>query len=243
MKTVTKMAMKVRAAAAACLCIGLLHPSLAAQEEEPLFLLDMPQVDSSSIPTLPVELEAAAMAMRSGEYATAAAELRDHASQAVTDSAALPALRLLTAVYLRMEAFAAAAEICERISAVDSVSAMPEVALGYLNYRLGEIDTAIVHYKAALLRDPGENQATLGLGWIHLKRRELEQAMKMATATSELAPDDALNAILIGRILTAQGFYKSAADSYRRAFRLSPSLRERYGILLQELVLRHNLSR
>jgi len=48
---------------------------------------------------------------------------------------------------------------------------------------------------------------------------------------------------LMGRALTAQGFFEDAAIAYNRAFALQSKLRDRYGILLQELGLRHQLGR
>jgi tetratricopeptide (TPR) repeat protein len=200
------------------------------------------QPDSTALVSLlPPELEAAAHSMRLGEYVTAAEELRDHIARTEHDSTALIPLRLLAGVYMRMEALEAALDVCSRITQVDTMGVAPELALGLLYYRLGDLESAALHYGNAILRDPADSQAYLGMGWVHLKRRELEEAMSMATAVSERAPDDDLNAILIGRILTAQGFYRNAADSYRRAFRLNVGLRERYGVLLQELVLRHKL--
>ena len=41
----------------------------------------------------------------------------------------------------------------------------------------------------------------------------------------------------------AQGFFTDAAVAYRRAFSLDPGLREQYGVLLQELSLRHSVGR
>lgn len=205
-----------------------------------------------SVMPFPPELEPAAAAMHQGHNAMAAEELRDFITRATPSPGsdptvtlqpdALSAMRLLAAVYIRMDALNPAIDLCRRISSADSLDAAPEVALGYLHFRRGQLDTAAVHYRMALQRNPADGEAYVGLGWIHLKRRELEAAMSMATAANERSPNDPVNAILVGRILTAQGFYKDAADSYQRAFRLAPSLRERYGILWQELMMRHKLS-
>jgi len=65
----------------------------------------------------------------------------------------------------------------------------------------------------------------------------------MASETTERMPHYALNYILMARALTAQGFFEDAAIAYNRAFALQNDLREQYGILLQELGLRHRLKR
>jgi tetratricopeptide (TPR) repeat protein len=176
--------------------------------------------------------------MEAGDYAGAAEELLMLVGG---DSLNTQALRLLASAYLHLDARTEAIDVCRRLSELDSTSAAPEIALGYLHEQSGDSDLGEFHYRRALERDQAAVQAYQGLGWIHLKRRELEQAMAMATATSERAPEYGPNYILVGRVLTAQGFFKDAAESYRRAFRLEPTLRERYGILLQELVIRHDL--
>ena len=67
--------------------------------------------------------------------------------------------------------------------------------------------------------------------------------MNMIAKSTELAPEYAPNYVLMGRVLTAQGFYENARQAFQTAFRLDPGLRKQYGILLQELVLRHGLER
>ena len=176
--------------------------------------------------------------MESGDYAGAAAELHDIVLQ---DSSNVQAMRLLASAFSRLEAYVQTIEVCERIAALDTVDAGVVVALGFYNQKLGDFDSAEIHYRQALERDPNAIQAYQGLGWIHLQRRQLEQAFQMGTRTTELAPDYAPNYILMGRVLTAQGFYKNAADAYRKAFALRPDLRDRYGILLQEIAIRHKL--
>ncbi len=213
---------------------------VAAESElvpEPEGLLDMAVVDSTWV-TVPEELREAVGAMETGDYAGAAAELHDIV---LRDSTNVPAMRLLASAFAHLEAYVQTIETCERIAALDTVDAGVLVALGFYNQKLGDFDSAEVYYRQALDREPRIVQAYQGLGWIHLQRRQLEQAHQMGTRTTELSPSYAPNYILMGRVLTAQGFYKSAADAYRKAFALRPNLRDRYGILMQEIAIRHKL--
>ncbi|MDA0712034.1 MAG: hypothetical protein O3B73_17695, partial [bacterium] len=95
----------------------------------------------------------------------------------------------------------------------------------------------------ALTLKTGLIGAYQGLGWVHLARGEFEQALDMVTETTERAPTYAPNYILMGRVLTSQGFFEDAVIAYNKAFALQSSLRETYGILLQELRLRHGIKR
>ena len=184
------------------------------------------------------ELHDAAAAMEAGDYPLAAAKLK---ALARDDTANVGALRMLASAYLRQEAYAPAVPVCERIAALDSTDAGIRVALGFLRGKLGNADRSRESYREALAVDDATIHAYQGLGWIHLQRRELQEAMNMVAKSTELAPEYAPNYVLMGRVLTAQGFYKDAREAFQTAFRLDPGLREQYGILLQELVLRHGL--
>lgn len=187
---------------------------------------------------IPPRLQPFVEAMETGEVAVAAAGLHEIVSGDSTD---LPALRLLASAYGRQGAYPQAIEICRRVAFLDSLDAGVSVALGYFHQRQGDLDVAERHYSLALRRDSGVIQAYQGLGWIYLERRMFEEALSMTSKTTERAPEYAPNYVLMGRVLTAQGFYDAAAVAYRRAFVLQPSLRERFGILLQEVALRHGL--
>ncbi len=216
-------------------CVGAL-PVVAEGPPNLPFEVGMDSLGAITSP----ELIGPRQAMEEGDYAAAIAELKEVVR---TDTAHVQALRMLASAYGRLDAGVQAIEVCRRISTMDSTDSGVEVALGYFHHRQGDFDTAQYHYRRGLVRDPNAVQAYQGLGWIHLQRRQLEQALDMVTRTTEHAPDYAPNYLLMGRVLTAQGFFADAATAYRRAFALRPSLRERYGILLQELTLRHNVIR
>ena len=189
---------------------------------------------------IPPELHGAVTSMEAGDYAAAVAELNGIVRR---DSADVRALRLLASAYTHLDAYVQAIQVCKTIAVLDTADAGVAVTLGYLHQQQGDLDTAEPYYHRALQMDPDMIQAYQGLGWIYLQRRQHEKALEMGTRSSERAPDYARNYILIGRVLTVQGFYEDAAVAYRRAFSLQPDLRKRYGILLQELVIRHRLSR
>ncbi len=153
------------------------------------------------------------------------------------------ALRLLISSYLRMEDFDRAINACQQLAVQDSTDASALVTLGYLYQQIGDIILSEQYYQRGLALNPDVIAAYQGLGWIYLKTGRLEQALDMTSETTERRPHYALNYILMGRALTAQGFFEDAAIAYNRAFALQNDLREQYGILLQELGLRHRLRR
>lgn len=207
----------------------------------PLFDDPLAPGDSAGVEVpLPPELLGPVEAMEAGDYVAAVAELQGIVLQ---DSTHVQALRLLASALIRLDAHIQAAQVCRRIAAEDSSDAGVVATLGFLHQKQGAFDAAEQYYRQALQMDAGLVQAYQGLGWIYLQRRQLQQAMEMVTRTAERAPDYAANYILMGRVLTAQGFFENAKQAYERAFALNPGLREQYGILLQELVLRHRLIR
>ena len=226
---------------AIAVAILLISSGLANAQTEDLSL--GPQAvsgDSTQTEEIPLELQAAVDAMEIGDYAAAAAELQ---GIVVQDSTNLPALRLLASTFTHLEAYIQAVQICRQIAKIDSTGAGGVAMLGFLYQKQGDYDLAEMYYLQAIGKDPNLVQAYQGLGWIYLQNRKLQQAFEMVTQTTERAPDYAPNYVLMGRVLTAQGFFENAKREYKRAFALDPRLRARYGILLQELSLRHRLTR
>ncbi len=178
--------------------------------------------------------------LETGRSGGAAVALRDILEK---NPAHTQALRLLISAYLRMEDFDRAIDACQQLAVHDSTDASALVTLGYLYQRIGDIILSEQYYLQGLALDSDVIAAYQGLGWIYLKTGRLEQALDMASETTERMPHYALNYILMGRALTAQGFFEDAAIAYNRAFALQNDLREQYGILLQELGLRHRLRR
>lgn len=217
------------------------HPATPESNPNVTALEDSLYVAADSVVTLLApELHVAAAAMEAGEYSLAVAKLEALARK---DTSNVGVLRMLASAYLRREAYASAVPVCERIAVLDSADAGVRVVLGFMHGRLGNADRALEAYRDAIDADAGTVQAYQGLGWIYLQRRELQEAMNMIAKSTELAPEYAPNYVLMGRVLTAQGFYENARQAFQTAFRLDPGLRKQYGILLQELVLRHGLER
>ncbi len=196
--------------------------------------------DDLTAAILDAKLRDAAAFLEAGTPVAAAGALRDILLQ---NPAHTQALRLLTSAYLRAEIFDRALEVCRQLSVHDSTDASVWIALGYLHQRLGDMTLAEQFYQQGLVMDPDVIAAYQGLGWIYLTTGHLEQALDMVDETTARAPDYAPNYILMGRVLTVQGFFEDAAIAYNRAFALQNDLREQYGILLQELGLRHRLGR
>ncbi len=196
--------------------------------------------ESSDSMVLDPALKSAVDSLKAGNSGGAAVALRDILEKKPVHT---QALRLLISAYLRMEDFDRAIDSCQQLAVRDSTDASALVALGYLYQRIGDTILAEQYYQQGLALDPDVIAAYQGLGWIYLKTGRLERALDMASETTERRPHYALNYILMGRALTAQGFFEDAAIAYNRAFALQHDLREQYGILLQELGLRHRLRR
>ena len=183
-------------------------------------------------------LKAAAASLSAGYPMAAAAELRDILLQNPTHT---QALRLLISAHLRAENFDQAIAACQQLTVLDSTDAGVLIALGYLHQRLGAAALAEQFYHQGLGLDPSIITAYQNLGWLYLKTERAEQTLDMVDETTDRAPDYAPNYILLGRALSVQGLFEDAAIAYNRAFALQSGLREHYGILLQELGLRHPL--
>ena len=196
--------------------------------------------ESSDSMVLDPALKSAVDSLETGNTGGATVALRDILEK---KPAHTQALRLLISAYLRMEDFDRAINACQQLAVHDSTDAGVLVALGYLYQRIGDTILAEQYYQQGLALDPDVIAAYQGLGWIYLKTGRLERALDMASETTERRPHYALNYILMGRALTAQGFFEDAAIAYNRAFALQHDLRKQYGILLQELGLRHRLRR
>ena len=196
--------------------------------------------ESSDSKVLDPALKSVVDSLETGNTGGATVALRDILEK---NPAHTQALRLLISAYLRMEDFDRAIDSCQQLAVRDSTNASALVALGYLYQRIGDTILAEQYYQQGLALDPDVIAAYQGLGWIYLKTGRLERALDMASETTERRPHYALNYILMGRALTAQGFFEDAAIAYNRAFALQHDLRKQYGILLQELGLRHRLRR
>ena len=196
--------------------------------------------ESSDSVVLAPALKSVVDSLEAGNPGAAAVALRDILEQNPVHT---QALRLLISSYLRMEDFDRAIDACQQLATHDSTDASALVTLGYLYQKIGDMTLSEQYYQQGLVLNPDIIAAYQGLGWIYLKTGRLEQALDMASETTERMPHHALNYILMGRALTAQGFFQDAAIAYNRAFALQSDLREQYGILLQELGLRHRLKR
>ena len=222
------------------LFLGLGIPAGAQQETDLSSFLDtLLSVDpDSSILVLDPMLEGAVASMEAGDAEGAAAELQDIVLRKPNH---LQALRLQASCYLRLKDVENAIATCLQISALDSLDTSAQVTLGYLYQASGNANNAELYYQLVLDKDPDAYLALFGLGWIQLDRKNLDDAHEAATRITEIAPEYAPNYVLLGRVLTVKGFYKEAARAYRHGFSLDPSLRARYGVLLQELTIRHRL--
>ena len=196
--------------------------------------------DDSMAVILDPTLKSVVDSLEAGNPGAATVVLRDILEQNPVHT---QALRLLISSYLRMKDFDRAIDACQLLAVQDSTDASALVTLGYLYQRIGDIILSEQYYQQGLALNPDVIAAYQGLGWIYLKKGQLERALDMASETAERRPHYALNYILMGRALTAQGFFEDAAIAYNRAFALQNDLREQYGILLQELGLRHQLKR
>ena len=219
-----------------------LYGSAIAQVD--LDTLPQPMDSGSEMDTLGVVLDpglaGVQLSMENGDYASAVSELNDFLLQRTGH---LQALRLMASCYLHLDDLEQSIQASLQVAAIDTLDAGILSSLGYLYHRSGDLDSASLYYSLSEQRDPSNATSRFGKAWIYVARRDFETAHELATRITELAPDFAENYLLLGRVLTAKGLYREAARSYRHAFRLKPGLRTSYGVLLQELTLRHGVSR
>ncbi|MBT3605799.1 MAG: tetratricopeptide repeat protein [Candidatus Latescibacteria bacterium] len=219
-------------------CVGL--TLLMVGNVQAQFEFEPEALSDSSVVVLAPELQGSVSALEMGDVVGAIVELQDIVRRDATHG---QALRLLASAYLKLKDYTQAIATCRQLVGIDSTDTSMRVALGYLYQQLGDLSQAEQYYKEALMLDARVVQAYQGLGWVYLYRGELEKALDMVTETTERAHEYAPNYILMGRTLTAQGFFEDAVIAYNRAFALQSSLRDTYGILLQELRLRHGIKR
>lgn len=207
---------------------------------EAQFGFDTESLTDTSAVILSPELQGAVSSLETGDVVAAIVELQDIVRR---NPGHMQAMRLLASSYLKLKDYTQTIATCRQIMVLDSLDVDVQVAIGFAYQQLGDMGQADQYYRAALAVDPGVVAAYQGLGWVYLQRGELEKALDMVSETTERAPNYASNYILMGRVLTAQGFFEDAVIAYNRAFALDNTLREKYGILLQELRLRHGIKR
>ncbi len=141
---------------------------------------------------------------------------------------------VVTAMALAGPSFAATLEECnggdpfDRLKACDAIindmkvdaatRAKALVSRAYVTYSLyGETDEPLANFSAATLLDPTSIEALIGLGGMHLKRKEYDQADATFKKALEVDPKAAGAWYFLGTVAGARGNDKQAMDDYDKA--------------------------
>ena len=118
--------------------------------------------------------------------------------------------------------FDTAVGLYRRAAALNSALAAPFAAAGDTLVEMGQINEAIVAYRAALTREPRDPAALRGLGRAYLRTGKPELALEPLGLAYDQAPDDPKILQLIG---VAEDFverHAAAQARYRRGLELLP---------------------
>ncbi|MEX0331917.1 MAG: tetratricopeptide repeat protein [Puniceicoccaceae bacterium] len=108
------------------------------------------------------------------------------------------------------------------IKADNSHSPAFDFIAGNLNFQLGNLDAAVVNYKAAIERFPEFRRAYENLGRLSLQQGDYDAAVEYITAAMELGSTSSDLYGLLGFCYLNAGHPLSALDAYRLASALDP---------------------
>ncbi len=118
--------------------------------------------------------------------------------------------------------FAAASMIlvaCTSTHRLDKADAM---------YESGDLDGALVVYRAVAEADPDNHRAQHSIGIVHYTREEYDEALKAANRAVELRLGGADYRLQRGNVLVRLGRFEDGIRDYEEAIDLDPSLTEAY---------------
>lgn len=117
---------------------------------------------------------------------------------------------------------ARAAEACHHAMELAPDAASTRIAHGNLLALSGHDGPAREEFERALLSDPGDPDAWLGLARMDDRRNHFELALHACARVIELRPGDWRGPNLRGRVLYRAGRFEEAVDAWRAAAGLSP---------------------
>ncbi len=130
--------------------------------------------------------------------------------------------------------------VLARASTIDSNSSTLHVLLGDIYRQRKYYPDAEQEYRKALVIQPGNAGALLGLSLTLLADSEIDEALHLAKAALEKSPDDPdLNAVM-GEILSAQHDFSGAEPYLKKALKTKPELVPHVHALLGRLYAEAN---
>jgi len=126
-----------------------------------------------------------------------------------------------------------AAGICNRAHEISPTDPAPLIELARVMEDLEMTQSAEEAYRAALLLDPGHNDALYGLGKIYIDQQRYDLAMEPLQAAAAQDTDDPRIYNALGVIMDQQGQHADAQAHYREGLEHSPrnvSLRNNLGL-------------
>jgi tetratricopeptide (TPR) repeat protein len=111
----------------------------------------------------------------------------------------------------------------ERALEMDTNNGPAHAGLGQLAVMRGERDVAERHFRTAL-RVAEDAQALSGLGSLLLERDDLDAALRHLGRAADLAPNDPMIQLSLGRAFGKRGTTSFAERAFENALRLKPDL-------------------
>jgi len=147
---------------------------------------------------------------------------------------ATAAMLMLAVLTMPGRLFAATLDDCEKGDPFERLDACNEIinsdkndaatrakamiARGYISYGIyGETDEPMANFSAATLLDPKNARAYIGLGAMHLIRKEYDQAEAAFKMALKIEPTLALAWTYLGSVANARGDEKGAMANYDKA--------------------------
>lgn len=157
--------------------------------------------------------------LRSGQPSKAVASLQPLLKSDKVDA---PTLALAGEVYLQNNDAAKAEEYFSRANKLDPKNAKTRTALALTHMASGREDSGFAELQDIAASDTGVT-ANLALISAHLRRKELDQALKAIDALEKKQPDKPLAANLRGRTLLAKKDTAGARKSFEQSVQLDPT--------------------
>ena len=147
-------------------------------------------------------------------------------------------LLLLTARICRaLREFDCALEALETLYAAEAQSEEQAFERALTYQAMGRLDDADASFRAALALDPDDRRSLVAYGQLLLDRGEFESAFTVAHRLRNSRLAQAEGHSLQGRILLADGDAVNAADQFRKALALTPSIARTIDLALAQRAL------
>ena len=109
-----------------------------------------------------------------------------------------------------------------------TVMARAHQILGNLNFRKGDYDRALTHFKSALSHNFQSEQLYVGIGSAHRHKGDFDNALVAFNRALELNPNSHWAYLGIGNVYSNKGLYTQAIQNYDRSIASKPDYADAY---------------